>query len=338
MILTWEQNPAEGLVKQKLNYNMAVLGKIAPIKKEYSGSFQTIESSLAQKGLYRYPGTGRMFFPYKENGRYRTGLDENAAYLKRLPEDIRKKEQERIKKSRERLEKEMGGIDLGPKSDFYNYASKRLEDGEKVRPVKLGTKTEVFDLNDPLQEIQFLWLSVHPMIAPSLQAYNRRECSSECQFYVLNEVKEDEIAASRKKKINKAIIELDKLSDTRRKQIARLMGLPVTESATSDQVYIQIDDMLKQTEFKSGEHKGMAPINLFNQILQLPDELVQVKDLVELALMNGVVHKRAYAIYEGEVKIAETKEDYIQRLSLKKNQEELLTLENKVKAKRIINE
>ena len=65
---------------------MGKLGKISTIKKEYnSAGMQTMQGGLSQRGLSRIPGTGVFKYPYKElDGRYRTGLDADAAYIKRI--------------------------------------------------------------------------------------------------------------------------------------------------------------------------------------------------------------------------------------------------------------
>ena len=61
---------------------MGKLGKVSTIKKEYNDSLiQTMQSELSKKGMTRVPGTGVFKYPYKElDGRYRTGLDPDAAY------------------------------------------------------------------------------------------------------------------------------------------------------------------------------------------------------------------------------------------------------------------
>ena len=65
---------------------MGKTGKISTIKREYNSSqLQTMDSGLAQKGMTRIPGRGVFKYPYKElDGQYRTGLDVNAAYIRRI--------------------------------------------------------------------------------------------------------------------------------------------------------------------------------------------------------------------------------------------------------------
>ena len=70
---------------------MGKTGKISTIKRDYSNSaqLQTMDSGLSQKGMTRIPGTGVFKYPYKElDGKYRTGLDENASYIKRIQDPL----------------------------------------------------------------------------------------------------------------------------------------------------------------------------------------------------------------------------------------------------------
>lgn len=138
---------------------MGKTGKISTIKREYNNSqLQTMDSGLSQKGMTRIPGTGVFKYPYKElDGKYRTGLDENASYIKRIQDPLeRELEIERVKALRTRLENEIGDIDLGPRSSFWNYGlSLSTDDQTHVQSVKLLDGDNYFDLSVPFQEIAF---------------------------------------------------------------------------------------------------------------------------------------------------------------------------------------
>ena len=71
---------------------MGKIGKISTIKREYNSSqLQTMDSGLAAKGMSRIPGTGVFKYPYKElDGKYRTGLDPDASYIKRIQDPTEK--------------------------------------------------------------------------------------------------------------------------------------------------------------------------------------------------------------------------------------------------------
>lgn len=181
---------------------MGKTGKISTIKREYNNSqFQTMQSNLAAKGMTRIPGTGVFKYPYKElDGKYRTGLDPDAAYIKRIADpQERELEIERVTKLRVKLESALGDIDLGPRSRFWNYGlSTSADDQTHVQPVKLLDGDNYFDLSVPMQELAFAWLRVHPTIASSYQAWERGEYPADTQFYVVDDEIESEIIFKKK--------------------------------------------------------------------------------------------------------------------------------------------
>ena len=103
---------------------MGKTGKFFTIKRDYSNSSQlkTMDSGLAQKDMTRIPGTGVFKYPYKElDGKYRTGLDPDASYIKRIQDPTEKElEIERVTALKAKLEEAIGDIDLGPRSKFWN--------------------------------------------------------------------------------------------------------------------------------------------------------------------------------------------------------------------------
>ena len=135
---------------------MGKIGKISTLKKDYNNSqLQTMQGGLSLKGLTRIPGTGVFKYPYKElDGQYRTGLDPNAAYIRRIQDPLeREMETERVTELRKKLESALGDIDLGPRSSFWNYGlSTSSNDTLHVQPVKLVDGDNYFDLSIPLQE------------------------------------------------------------------------------------------------------------------------------------------------------------------------------------------
>lgn len=318
--------------------NAGRVGKISPIPKDYSQSdFLTLDGSLSKHGYTRSPGTGRIFLPYKErSGLYRTGLDVTAPHLKRLKDlstEQYNAEIERITKDKERLEKALQCVGcLSPDSDLYNFASNAKL---KVTPIKLSNDDIHFDLTDPLQEVTWNWLKVYPFIAPSLDAYRRGECASECQYYIADNEAENRIVFSKKKEVNDAIVNFAKLNPTKQKQIGRLMGLPITDHTSMEEVYIQVDNTLKEIEFKSGRNKGTSTVRLFNEIFNLSDDRLKVKDLVEQAISRSIYRVRGSGkIFEGEVEVAKSKDELVSFLLEDENQDDLLTLDKKLKSKK----
>ena len=319
---------------------MGKTGKISTIKREYNSSqLQTMDSGLAQKGFTRIPGTGVFKYPYKElDGKYRTGLDPDAAYIRRISDPTeRELEVERVTNLRKRLENELGDIDLGPRSSFWNYGlSTSTDDVTHVQAVKLLDGDNYFDLSVPFQEIAFSWLRVHPTIASSYQAWERGEYPADTQFYVVDDEIENAVIFKKKQLINKAIVKFDSMTPEKKRKVARLLGLPVSEDSKEEVVYNLVDNILKQTEFKNGKYSGLNPVEVFNRFADMKENLLHIQDLVKQAISHSVYRVKANGkVYEGEFEIAKDEQDLIKFLADDDNQDELLVLEGKLKTKKL---
>ena len=319
---------------------MGKIGKISTIKKEYNNAqLQTMQGGLAAKGMTRIPGTGVFKYPYKElDGQYRTGLNPNAAYIQRIGDPTeREMEIERVTELRDRLQSALGDVDLGPRSKFWNYGlSTSVDDQMHVQPVKLTDGDNYFDFMNPMQELAFSWLRVHPTIASSYQAWERGEFPADTQFYVVDEDIESAVIYKKKQLINKAIIKFDSMTPDKKKKVARLLGLPVTEETKEEIVYNLVDNMLKQTEFKDGKYAGLSPIEVFGRFADMKDNLLHIKDLVKQALNHSVYRIKANGrVYMGELEVAIDEEELVKFLANEDNQEDLIILEQKVKGKKL---
>jgi hypothetical protein len=319
---------------------MGKIGKISTIKKEYNNSqLQTMQGGLAIKGLTRIPGTGVFKYPYKElDGQYRTGLDPNAAYIRRISDPTEREiEKERVTKLKEKLTTLLGDVDLGSRSQFWNYGlSTSNVDALHVQPVKLLDGDNFFDLDNPLQELAFSWLRVHPTIASSYQAWERGEFPADTQFYVADDEIENAVLFKKKQLINKAIVKFDAMTPEKKRKVARLLGLPVTDDTKEEAVYNLVDNVLKQTEFKNGKYQGLNPVEVFNRFADMKENLLHIKDVVKQAITHSIYRiKNSGKVYEGEFEVAKDEEELIKFLADDDNQEDLITLEQKLKSKKL---
>ena len=319
---------------------MGKIGKISTLKKEYNNSqLQTMQGGLAAKGMTRIPGTGVFKYPYKElDGQYRTGLDPNASYIKRIQDPTeRELEIERVTKLKEKLEASLGDVNLGPRSSFWNYGlSTSTEDTLHVQAVKLLDGDNFFDLTNPLQELAFAWLRVHPTIASSYQAWERGEYPADTQFYVADDEIENAVLFKKKQLINKAIIKFDAMTPEKKRKVARLLGLPVTDDSKEEVVYNLVDNLLKQTEFAGGKFQGLNPVEVFGRFADMKENLLHIKDLVKQAITHSIYRVKPNGrVYEGELEVAQDEEDLIKFLIDDDNQDALLTLEQKLKTKKL---
>lgn len=318
---------------------MGKIGKISTLKKEYNSSqLQTMQGGLAQKGLTRIPGTGVFKYPYKElDGQYRTGLDPNAAYIRRIQDSTeRELEIERVTALKEKLELALN-VDLGPRSQFWNSGlSTSQYDTLHVQPVKLIDGDNYFDLNQSLQELAFSWLRVHPTIASSYQAWERGDYPADTQFYVVDEEIESAVVFKKKQLINKAIIKFDAMTPEKKRKVARLLGLPVTDNTKEDVVYNLVDNILKESDFKTGSFQGLSTVEVFNRFADMKENLLHIKDLVKQAIAHSIYRVKPNGrVYEGEFEVAVDEEELVKKLVDEDNQDELLTLEGKLKSKKL---
>jgi hypothetical protein len=319
---------------------MGKIGKISTLKKEYNNSLlQTMQGGLATKGLTRIPGTGVFKYPYKElDGQYRTGLDANSAYIRRISDNLeRELEIERVTTLRAKLEAALGDIDLGPRSSFWNYGlSTSTDDSLHIQAVKLMDGDNFFDFSNPSQELAFAWLRVHPTIASSYGAWERGEFPADTQFYVADDEIESAIIFKKKQLINKAIAKFDGMSPEKKRKVARLLGLPISEDTKEDVVYNQVDNILKQTEFKNGKYQGLSTVEVFNRFADMKENLLHIKDLVKQAITHSIYRMKPNGkMYEGEFEIASDEDDLVKFLVDEDNQDQLLTLEGKLKTKKL---
>ena len=298
-----------------------------------------MQGGLAAKGMTRIPGTGVFKYPYKElDGQYRTGLDPNASYIKRIQDPTeRELEIERVTKLKEKLEAALGDVNLGSRSSFWNYGlSTSTEDTLHVQAVKLLDGDNFFDLTNPLQELAFAWLRVHPTIASSYQAWERGEYPADTQFYVADDEIENAVLFKKKQLINKAIIKFDAMTPEKKRKVARLLGLPVTDDSKEEVVYNLVDNLLKQTEFAGGKFQGLNPVEVFGRFADMKENLLHIKDLVKQAITHSIYRVKPNGrVYEGELEVAQDEEDLIKFLIDDDNQDALLTLEQKLKTKKL---
>jgi hypothetical protein len=319
---------------------MGKIGKVSTIKREYNSSqLQTMDSGLANQGLSRIPGTGVFKYPYKElDGKYRTGLDPTASYIKRIQDPTeRELEVERVTELKDKHQDSIGDIDLGPRAAFWNYGkSTGTNDDLHVKPVKLLDGDNLFDLNQTFQELAFAWLRVHPTIASSYQAWERGEFPADTQYYIVDDEIETALVYKKKQLINRAIISFDTMSIAKKRKVARLLGLPISSDTKEETVYNQVDTLLKQVEVKSGNFKGLNPVEVFNRFSNMKDDLLHIKDLVKQAIQHSIYRiKPSGVVYEGEYEIAKEEEELVKFLIDEDNQDELLVLEGKLKSKKL---
>lgn len=264
---------------------MSRIVKIKPIPKK-GGSHQfTMQSSLRKAGLSRVPGTNFIISPYFDLNfnKYWTGLDEDILSIERMSDEKAKKaEKERIKKLREQLEKATGH-ELTPRGTYYKRIANPTEPNTKAGWA-LKDGENIFDLDIPEQYITFLWLSAHPQIAKSLSDWEKGICDPKCHWYIENVVAEVDAKVSKKKEQNKAVINLEKMTENKRRKVAIILGsLGITYRTSNEEVYTTLDDYLRESDLKT--------VQEFNSLVAISDEILDGKYLAKALLNEGLVRR-----------------------------------------------
>jgi hypothetical protein len=115
-----------------------------------------------------------------------------------------------------------------------------------------------------------------------------------------------------------------------------LLGLPVTEDTKEDSVYNQVDNLLKQTEFKNGKHAGLNPVEVFGRFADMKENLLHIKDLVKQAIAHSVYRLKPNGkVYMGELEVAIDEEELVKYLADEDHQDDLLLIEQKLKGKKL---
>jgi hypothetical protein len=152
-------------------------------------------------------------------------------------------------------------------------------------------------------------------------------------FYVDNPEAEADVLYVDNMAAVDAIVELRKMTIEKRLKVAKLLGLPVSESTMEQIVFNKLHDFIQSGNIKDGEYKGQKSVKLFNQICSLSDELLARTSLVKEAINTRVYTKRNGIIYEGNNSIANSEELLIQELCQADRYMEYLALKAKVDAK-----
>ena len=96
---------------------------------------------------------------------------------------------------------------------------------------------------------------------------------------------ENTVIYKKKQLINKAIAKFDSMTPEKRRKVARLLGLPVSEDSKEETVYNLVDNVLKQTEFKNGKYSGLNPVEVFNRFADMKEDLLHIQDLIKEGLI-----------------------------------------------------
>ncbi len=160
--------------------------------------------------------------------RYKNCYDQIGSYLLKNGSLYTGLTQEDEKRLSERLR-----IDLGPNSNFWSTFY-----------IKLGTKDIILNLDDPIEELKYIFLKNHKNVASSLRDNNPR-----ADYVLINrdeEAKEENLKFKVKRQ---AIKELDKMSKEDMVKALRLYGLSAS-TISAEQVEERLNRLVDESPQK----------------------------------------------------------------------------------------
>lgn len=325
---------------------------ICSIKKNIStANIKTIEAELSKQGHARFPGTGVRLAPDRDkSGRYKTGLDPEAEYISHMGETEAAIERKRVTEWRLQLQKALGFTDksrqmdedygLGPFSEYYTrmFENDFYGTSKVAQPALIRETTVKFDLDTPLEKLMYSWLRVHRRVAPSYQHYRNGSLENVDQilFYVKEPELENQLIYEEETKINKAIAILTQLDETAPSElarIARLLGLPVSDRSSKQEIYKLVNAYIKQGDVKEGEYKGRKAIQVFMELTSSKKDNLEVKDIVKQAIAMNAIRREGKTLWIGEKQIGKNEKEVVEFFLTPDGQEYLLAVKAEINAK-----
>lgn len=312
---------------------MASTVTITAIKKSTSDDFPSIQKSLQQAGHTRMPGTSVRLYPWRDvDGTYRTGLDENALYIRQMNPEDAQQEIERVRGFKEKAENMYPGIDLSPRSDFWTKMNDNDRGTISRAPIAiLRGGDNILNIDSMEQFIVFCYLRVHKDVAPSAEALSTGRYPT-ALFYINDHDHEDEVIYKRKTAINKARKGLDTLSVEKRKMIARQLLLPVSSTTKETTVYRLLDDFIE----KASTPKFAVNLEQFNKFLEMNDDNLLIRNTVRDAIEYRVIRRDSNNKFLINKKEFLNEDELIAHLTNIKNQEDYINVDQQIKIKKSV--
>lgn len=286
----------------------------------------SLSGALAKEGRTSVPGASKAVLPLRDaKGNVVTGIDENALSLFKIKdESVLKAEKAKIKALRERLEAELNE-DLTPGSAFWNDAENGL--GNTLYYLKDGEN--MFDLDNPIDAVNYNWLINLPIIAISMEEIESGKLDpSTIGFYVYESDVQSTKEFERKKRINSVVATLNLLGPVELKKVAFLLNLKMPERSTYQETYNVVDNFLHQNK----KHGTADPVTEFERVTGYTVDVLAIKVLIKQLLEERLIKQSGNSIFEGSNLIAKSMEDL--EIKFAEDAEFFLLYEEKAKSKK----
>lgn len=276
-----------------------------------------VNLGLEAEGRSKFPNCYDIIQPpIGRDGRWITGLDEDARSI-RMIQDSKDREEKRaaIKAERESLE-ELTGYDLSGRSKFWDEFF-----------VEINPKRPL-DLTVPLDRIKYHVILASQAAAPNLKAttnidyYNAKYYVSKKHEDVADKVSKQRVKA----KADAAMLELLETPD-KAVLIGKYLGLPVSTTTPADNMF----DIFKT--YLDNDEK-LDSIKKFNAALGKNASELNIKLIFDDGVKFNVIRLRDGYYQRGNITYGKSIADAIIFLSDIKNQGELLSIQDEVENKR----
>lgn len=286
---------------------------------------QTPDQSATTLGLDKYnrskfPSTFEIVQPGKTpDGRWVTGIDENAVSIGRISDAVLRQERFEEKKSlREELER-LTGIDLSGTSKYWDTYYLKIVD-------KLALNFE-----NPHDRVKYHILLSNNFAAPELEAKTNPDYINS-KFYVHRTEAEDSQKAVKSRERDKAIVDLYNLYDNKNKLVLvgkYILGSKVKESMTNDAIYNIIKNALET------DKEGTVLRKMADAMSKTIEEL-QYKLIIDEAIAKHVIRIREGYFQRGNATYGKTMKEVIKFLSGPENANEFASVKEEVEEKRAL--
>lgn len=280
---------------------------IRQIPDDYSDS-----TGLSRYNRSRMPGCKDVFqVAVNVDGRYVTGIDEDAYNVK--PE-----EREKLKTLRENLEKRLGK-DLRGNSAYW----------EDFRVTIDADKPKIFNTDNPLDVIALKALVANKYVAPDKESVSTIEYK-EAAYYAYTEENEAAEEISTRKKRDKALAKLLEISENKEKMVLYgqyLEGIKYTEKLSEATLYKMLRTYIEDKETKNCSN--------FLSLFDKPIEDLQQKITVDKALKQRLINRvslggKKHVYQYGQITLGSTIEEVYKNLSLPDFAPELFSIQKEL--------
>ncbi len=275
---------------------------------------------LDKHGRSKFPNTFEVLQPAKTpDGRWVTGLDEDAVSIKRIKDPVlRDKLSEEKKELRLELER-LTGHDLTGTSKYWEtYFIKIVE--------KLA-----LNFDNPHDKVKYYVLLANNYAAPELEAKANPDYIHS-KFYMHRAENEEEQRSLASRERDKAVADLFNLymNVPKMKLIGKyLLGTKVKESMSADAVYNLIRNEL------ANDKEGTAT-RKFNEATSKTIEELTYKLIIDEAVAKHVIRIREGYYQRGNATYGKTMKEVIKFLSSPENANEFMSIKEEVEEKRAL--